>query len=61
MKKLIKRVRDLLPDRWDVMLIVGLSAFGAGVKHVAGVGILWMYVGLIVVAMAIMGARKWGT
>ena len=61
MRKILKRVRDILPDRWDVLLLVGLVAFSIGLNRVAGAGTTWMFAGVIVVAMAIMGARRWGT
>ncbi len=61
-KKIAKRIWEKCPDRWDVLLVVGLVAFSVGLNRVAGAGITWMFVGVIVVAMAIAGARiKWDT
>ena len=61
MKKLAKRIWEKCPDRWDVLLVVGLVAFSVGLNRVAGAGTTWMFSGVIVVTMAITGARRWGT
>lgn len=58
MKKLLSRVREVLPDRWDVFGFAGVVCLGVGLLKLAGWGWVFIFVGAVFVGVGWMGAKN---
>lgn len=54
----MKKILKLLPDRWDILGVVGVVSLGAGVFLLAGQAWTFVYGGAVLVAVAVIGARN---
>ena len=56
MRKLLKRVREVIPDGWDVLGFAGVVCLSVGLFRLAGPGWVFVFVGAVLVAVGYMGA-----